>query len=565
MRMQMRNRIIITFGLLMGFVSLAAGQEALRNYYKMRFHCEGFDQASCIRMAGIDRSGRIMRNKIPSIIPNVIDEIRRNGYPLAEPDSVVYKQNPARIVNVYINTGPELQGSQYRIISGMDIIDSTDNPGLITEAAILDEVESLLTNWIDSGFPFVQVEIKPVDVTLANDSLSACIDYIVRPGRFYRIGKVEFPGKKWSQQKYLRLESRLKRGDIFSGKRLDRAVERLQKLEFMSRVGNPAIKRESPGVVTVQIPIEEQRINRISGVAALQPESNQAAGEIDVQFGNLFGSGRKLSFAWRWLNPDRRGIEVSYREPWLFNKPLYGETGFTQWSEDTLGTVTNLNLKLGWEPTTHIQLEAITGHERFDSDSVYYSERATRTLWGGLGLTLDYLDQHWNPIEGYNLVVESALGLSRNRITGNYRQRISRDKLAFTSVYALAKKWIALGRITGTDVSGYEVGLDELARISGTGAVRGYPEERSLGRGVVWSSAEIRWRPDSNSFLGLFVDGGYVYRKDTRLSGIDKGLLSFGLTSGFTVPMGIFSIDIGLAHNEPINRARLHFRLINRF
>lgn len=494
-----------------------------------------------------------------------INGIRRSGYPLVVLDSVIYKPDENRIVDIYLDRGSGLIGRSTRVFSRGQAVESTTDEWLVNQDVILEKTGDLLEDWTDNGYPFVQVKVEPRNLRLINDSLSVDIDYIVNPGGFYRIGNVEFPGRRWTHRNILRLESRLKRGKAFSGGDLDRAVEGIERLEYISWTGVPVLRRESTGVIAVYIPIQEKKVNQFTGIAALQPQSNEVSGEVDVQLGNILGTGRKLSFTWRGLNPDRRIIEINYREPWLFKKPFYGELGFSQSVTDTLGSSVNFSLKLGWEPSINLDMELMTAYERIESDSLTESDWSSQTIWGGLGVILDYRDQSWNPSRGYSLNLESALGLSRNSITGNYRQRLIRESMDIEVYYPMSSKSVFAGKISAEDVSGNRIELEELARISGYKAVRGYPDERSLGRGITWSSMELRWRPDRNSYLGLFFDGGVIYRKDSRLQGIETDMLSFGITGGFTVPVGIFSIDVGLAQGEPINRARLHFRLINRF
>jgi len=103
--------------------------------------------------------------------------------------------------------------------------------------------------------------------------------------------------------------------------------------------------------------------------------------------------------------------------------------------------------------------------------------------------------------------------------------------------------------------------LEELVRIGGIGSIRGYTESVILARGACWGTAELRWRPDRNGYLGLFGDVGYVYRDDTRIKPKKKIPIAFGLTSVLITRAGILGLDLALATGEPLRNARLHVRL----
>ena len=69
-----------------------------------------------------------------------------------------------------------------------------------------------------------------------------------------------------------------------------------------------------------------------------------------------------------------------------------------------------------------------------------------------------------------------------------------------------------------------------------------------------------------SSFLGIFADYGYLWRPATpTFAGETLYPLGYGVSFQFDTQLGLLSASIGLAKNETIDRAKLHFGVIKDF
>jgi len=532
-------------------ISTVTAMEPSPSTIELTIHSNHFSPKECLEIAGIGRSGRIIEDELMNKVQILLQTISEYGYPLARVDSLVQRRKTGvTVIDIFISEDAPL-------------MNNGSNPpvGKLTGQSLLKSTKGYLDQLTDNGYPFAKVRIAPRNVRLNEDSLTAVIDYIVDNGPFKRINSVKFPSRKFSGQRLLTLESRIKRGGVFNRSRLERAVERLQRLDYIQQVGTISLYDVGPGIIDISIPVAEQRVNRFSGIVALSGEGD-ATGEARIGFGNILGTGRRLDFAWLGLNPNRKGIRAAYREPWLFARPLHAEVGLELWSGDTLGTTTRYRFAMDWEPAFHFLVGGALDWENIHKTLKDSIEQQLETTWFEVHGEIDYLDHNWNPTRGFKISTLTAAGLRQNNDdTGNSGRTVRRDEIIFQIPYKIARFFPFFLNSTIKDVSGGELTLEELIRIGGGNSVRGYSEDRYLARGAGWSNVELRWRPDEDGYLGLFVDTGWIYRSDYRIKTDQKIFTSFGVTGAILTRAGRIGIDLGLAAGEPIQQARLHVRV----
>ncbi len=541
---------------------LHASQSDNPSMIRLEFHCPSYSDRELRAFTG---AGSILyrTGELPAILNRLYNALALEGYPLARLDSIVVDSDlKGDILELYISTGkPVILESG--ILNGMDDTSrSFQSSGRLTERLILSQVNEILTELTDDGFPFVKVTVVPDSVCEDSETISANLDFRVDRGSFTRLRRIEFPGAVLTQSRLLRLESRLGSRDVFSRMKLKQALERLARLPYIDYVGEPRLVKAGAGLVNLQIPVKERRVNRLAGALSTAPGRDEPTGEIRIHFGNILGTGRKLKAEWLGLDPTRRGILVSYREPWILGYPWHAVLELEQWTEDTLSTTTRYKFGLEWEPSDRLIFTGSAASERIGgSNDSTTSETGSRSIWLEGGVSYDRFDHTWNPKWGYGAGISSAAGFRRWDDSERDDSRLRREAAAVSAAQLLFKNIVLFERFETRDVSGSGIVLEELVRIGGIGSIRGYMESVILARGACWGTAELRWRPDRNGYLGLFGDVGYIYRKDARVKPKKEIPVSFGLTSVLITKAGILGLDLALATGEPLRNARLHVRL----
>ena len=553
--------IIVLLLIFLFQTELQAVQQDNSSPIRLEFHSSKYSSRELLDLAG---SRTLVRDieELPSILNRLYESLTAEGYPLAKLDSVVsYHNEKGKALKLYFDISKPV-----RFYENESVIDSTADHITVREKEIsLRDVfvrtEEILDELTDTGYPFASVTVVPVDVGEKDNEIAIRFDFRVEKRFHYRIKRVEFPGARLTGSRLLSLESKMRRGDEFSRSRLERAIRRLEKLPYIDYVGNPLLEETGSGLLNVYIPVNEKRVNRISGVLSSAPGQDKPTGELKLTLGNILGTGRKLKIEWSGLNPCRRGILAGYTEPWVLGYPCHASVELEQWMEDTLSTTTRYKLAIEWEPADRLFIVGSVTDEHIAGNDSSAMSVSSGALWREAGIRYDRFDREWNPDHGYSVGISTASALRRWDDPGGSSSGLRREKAMAASTLPLVNKLILYARLTVHDVSGSGVILEELIRLGGAESVRGYEEASIFARGAGWGAIELRWRPDSKSYFGLFGDAGYIYREDSRIAPRKEIPVSFGLTAGMLTRAGRFGLDLGLASGEPLQNARLHIRL----
>jgi outer membrane translocation and assembly module TamA len=102
----------------------------------------------------------------------------------------------------------------------------------------------------------------------------------------------------------------------------------------------------------------------------------------------------------------------------------------------------------------------------------------------------------------------------------------------------------------------------DLYRFGGATTLRGYDEERFLGRLVSRSLIEYRYQLDPESFAFAFTDVGYVEAPETGDDGVERGVYpGFGLGLQFDTALGIVNTSYAANREGGQFSGRIHVGL----
>ena len=532
------------------------------NTVRLEFSCSRFSNRELYEFAGLPRS-QTPTERIPLIVEKVFTALAHEGYPFAALDSVNMRYNKrSNVIIIHIDTGKPA----FLSAVDMDGGDFTDLDGLagkqLSESLIVSRAIEMLENLTDEGYPFARITVLPRHLREEEDVIAADLDFHVDKGSFTRLRRIGFPDAMLTRERLLKLESRLHEREVFTRSALLRAQERLERLEFIDNIGEPRLITTGAGWIDLELTVSERRVNTLTAVFSAAAGNDNPTGEVRINFGNILGTGRRLRLEWLGLDPDRSGILAAYREPWLLGRPVHADLELEQWTADTLQTTTRYMFGLDWEPVDRLTLSGAIAQENIGSDAdSLQTNLASRSTWIEGGLTYDRLDRTWNPNRGYRLKVRSATGRRRWIDSDRDPSKLRREVLSVELAQPLYRRFVMYEKLATRDISGEDVLFEDLIRFGGAGTVRGYPEAGIFARGATWGSMEARWRPDRDSYLGLFADIGYVYRRDDTIKPREEVPLGFGITAGLITKAGRLELDLGLAKGEPLQNARLHVRL----
>lgn len=427
-------------------------------------------------------------------------------------------------------------------------------------------ITSLLELYDRNGFPAAAIEPETVirdegwvDITLRADE-----------GRRARIGRVIFEGLTRTRRGILLAESGIREGSTYDGGRIGEAVNRLEALGIFDSVSEPVLSfgaRDS--VVAVTFEVVEARNNRLEGLLAYAPsqEEGKLVGSLDLLFGNIAGTLRRLRVFYDRSGSDRLRWNVAYREPRLIGLPVALEVGLA--SDVIESSFARRRLTVGFqlrgEPRLEVGVGGILGVTKDRSQGLGEGDFSEKG--GSFFLRYEGRDRPMNPLSG------GMLAVSHEVVVLDFDSEDVRDRtlssLRTDAEYVkgmTTRNVAAIGvRFEGAFAGSGPIPRSHVIRLGGAGSLRGYPEEWFSVLKALVVTFEVRRMLGSGSRMYAFIDGATL-EDGTREFG-DLEDFPFGYGVGFMggARSGVFRLEIALGREDGISDAKLHLGLVQRF
>ena len=394
-----------------------------------------------------------------------------------------------------------------------------------------------------------------LDVTLTID-----------PGRAAAFGEVTVTGTERMDPQFVREQTGLEVGEVYSPDAVARAQKRLARLDvFRSLRLEAAEDIGSDGLLPFTVFVQEQALHRIGAGATFSTVDGLGVEGYWLKR-NLFGHAERIR-----LDARIAGIafpintaEFDYAFGGTFTKP-----GFLTPDTDLVASVsaeretldnyteTSLTARTGLTHylTDEITLEGGLAYKRarFEDD---FGTRDFSTLSAYAGATFDNRDDKADAHRGWYLNgrVEPFYDL-------NYGVLAAQGIAEARTYFALGDNAVLAGRLKAGIVAGpslSEIPPDKLFFAGGGGSVRGYayrsigvdnPDGTTTGgRYLLEGSVEARYRFNNDFGAVAFVDGGYV-AADT-FPDISQLRLGAGIGLRYYTGLGPLRLDVAIPVNK---------------
>jgi len=434
----------------------------------------------------------------------------------------------------------------------------------LTRRSLLGDIDALLSAYADDGRPFAHVAL-PATVWLGDEEgLTGLVE--VSEGTETWFGDVVVAGNDATREHVIAREAGLPRGGPFSLSRLSRVRPRLERLAFLDAVEEPVVAVDpASGEATVGVTVTEGASSRISGAIGFSggPDaSDDITGIVDIDLGNIAGTGRSASASWERIRENQTEIAFAYTEPWFLGAPVdVGVTG-SQSVRDTFYTTTDGDILVTARFGDRTRLTWSFGAGRYVPGAAH--ESTSRSFKTAFAAAYDGTDAPWNPTAGTRL--RASIEYADKRIADEGRDESSGTfaaeaeqffRLRMSQILALRARVEAL--VSTEEV----VPFHELLVLGGARSLRGYREEQFRGTRTALGSIEYRLLLGRRSRAIVFVDAGYWYREGPNFAKDTK--LGYGIGLRGDTRLGTISIDYGLGEGDDLLDGKLHAGLIREF
>jgi outer membrane protein assembly factor BamA len=440
--------------------------------------------------------------------------------------------------------------------------------------ASIDEILSWCEN---HGYPFAQIELDSIAIDFELHRASAHLKFLAGPQ--ISIEFLEFQGNSITLPKLLERESKLRIGSPYSENRAKLAQRRLQHLEYLRTVSNPQIVVNDAGQSGVLYNVTESKLSRLDAVAGLTPkvegESQTITGLIDLQFLNLFGTGRRGKVFWQRPNKGIQELSLAWREAWILGTPFYVDGTFEQRVEDTLYVTRSFGARAGYPVSSTMEVFGGIAREELLADSLTAAQFGfvtNQTVLFEIGTAVDTRDHATNPRGGIRFETTAARGARTTDLPPEGSTETSFEQRRATVDIEVNREirsfWIAYvsghARVLNTDEP--KVQAADKYRLGGARTLRGYREEQFQGEQIAWANVEARYWLGPASRLALFTDWGTVYNSSTATSGSSTLIEgSYGVGMRLETGIGVWGIDYGIATGSSPLNGQLHVSLLSLF
>ncbi|HOW88257.1 MAG TPA: outer membrane protein assembly factor BamA [Candidatus Omnitrophota bacterium] len=217
-------------------------------------------------------------------------------------------------------------------------------PGLTySQFYVAQDIEKIRQFYSSEGY--IEARVVP-DVQLNRDSNKVDITYEIQEGDLYFVEKVQIRGNTKTRDKVIRRELRIRPGERFDGKKIDKSKERLENLNYFEEITYDTEPTDSgPNRKDLIFRVKEKRTGELSfggGISSVDTfmgfaEISQRNFDI-LNWPRFTGGGQSLSIRGQ-IGTIHQEYDVSFVEPYLFNKPISWGTNLFMTSQDNENTL----------------------------------------------------------------------------------------------------------------------------------------------------------------------------------------------------------------------------------
>ncbi len=446
-----------------------------------------------------------------------------------------------------------------------------------------DDLDASVTALEEQGHPFAQINLNAIRLdTTDNGEHRIDFDFDISPGPELTIEEIQVVGNEVTKDYVIKRETRVKKGERYNARKIKSIPSRLRKLDLFESVSEPEIFIASQNKGGILIQVKEGNTSTFDGVVGYSPateyEKGYFTGLVDINIGNLFGTGRSLLVHWQKRDQYSQDLKLRYREPWIGGIPLNAGVGFEQIIQDTTYIERNTSLDLSYPIMHNLSLVGEIKNNSIMPDSIgsyAFGIPQSKTLRTSFGIEYDSRDNTYNPSHGIYYYTSFESGRKKNIgpadiiQMNNLKKNVKNNRIALdVKVYIpIFQRQIFSTSFHGRQIKSNEdyIPVPDLYRLGGTRSLRGYREDQFRGSSIAWSNLEYRYLLGRRSRAFVFCDLGYIStsgKEETRDIKIGYG---FGVR--LETGLGIMGIDYGLAFGEKqgLFGGMIHVGLVNEF
>ena len=413
---------------------------------------------------------------------------------------------------------------------------SVKSGNLYNANLIKDDIASIKNSASTYGYSFVQINSnKKFD----NEKKQVNINYMIDEGPKVYINKIIINGNTRTTDKVIRRQLSITEGDSYSKYAINLSKNKIQALQYFSKVSITEEKDEAFDKINLIIDVEEKNTGEAT-IGAGYSSATKASLQLGITEDNFLGKGQQLKFQSN-FGDEFTAYDISFAEPYLYGRDLYIKTDLYSELQDSatvnyetekIGFGIALGFPLSYDQRITTKYSLFNDKTTADSDATSYEKllAGTTTVSSiGYSFSSDKRNSPYKPSAGYKYILNQDLaGIGGDSF-------FIKSTIDYTYYKRLSKSLIGSLKLNGGHLNGYN---NKYAPISsyfqlGGNKLRGFQSQRigpKTGNSYTGGQYFYLLSTETNIDLPienfditstLFLDFGSVWGLDNRFGSID--------------------------------------------
>lgn len=501
----------------------------------------------------------------------IISDWWQDGYFFAGIDSITAQ-------GMYLHQGEKVRSMDVKLSYYDAYTDSLIESATTDDKSLWLAIETQLEDFRNTGYPFAQARINRLSVS---DGWHG--EVVINPGPFIQYDSVILVQDIDLGKSYLYNTLKIKPGEDFSERAIEKIPDRLERLPFLELQTDPEVTFVDGGA-QVYLDMKESKQSSFEGVIGFLPgqsgnNSLVVTGYLDLNLANLFKSGKALHFSWNRFADQSQSTQVNYSHPYFLASPLFINVDFNLLKQDTSFLNQNWQLESGtylWKSSElFFGLGAFNGNliqpDGLDLENGIADYRSRSYH---IGIRSSYAQLPFSFGQYFKFALKAAIGekrINRNPAVPESAYdtlKLKTQQLSFSGLsraQVVVKDRLTLyHEINGQLLFNDQLLINELARVGGLRSLRGFNENFFYARDFLLSKVELRQFFEKKSFMMLFYD--VMYFRGITSTQVAQG---FGLGINLNTSNGLFTFATAVGTAKDISldftNIKVHIGYSSRF
>lgn len=280
-----------------------------------------------LRKMGTKRKKVFKQKKLAEDIDKIIGFYKKNGFESVKVSTPTIEYNEERTkVNIKLNVN---EGPKYKIgniqYSGNNVYTNKELRKVMmikknkkfNNEKIETSQQNIAQLYADKGY--LRASVVPIFYRYPEKGVLN-IKFEIEENFIVYVDRIYIDGLTHTKEFVIRREILLKQGNVFSGTKIRRSLEKIYNLGFIDEVKVDIQDTGKPDRADIVFSIAEGKPGMLSAGAGYS-SVDQFVGTLQVSHMNLFGRAQRLNLLWE-FGERKKNYDISWTEPWFLHKPV---------------------------------------------------------------------------------------------------------------------------------------------------------------------------------------------------------------------------------------------------